>query len=174
MPENAAPEESKTERKIFNPTDRLSYEEDFRHPLRLRFQTSCGNQLIRLVCQGIESICPQSDYLMRFWQIKHAENPKQILEGQRGSKDCYDRDENYNINGLFAYFALKIRRPFLQIDGIADDEFPLLSNNNSLFGVPMSPDYTYELMVPLLVFNHSSRSQTIKLLVQETIQMIAY
>jgi hypothetical protein len=41
--------------------------EDFQHPLRLKFYIAGFDRLVRRVCDGIESICPQIDYLMRFW-----------------------------------------------------------------------------------------------------------
>ena len=51
---------------------------------------------------------------MRFWQIKHCESPTKADEpAYNESKDSYDRDDNYNARGIFAYFALKIRHAFL-------------------------------------------------------------
>ena len=46
---------------------------------------------------------------MRFWQLKHAEKPKEAEEGYNDSKDSYDRDENFNAYGLFVFFSLKLR-----------------------------------------------------------------
>ena len=69
---------------------------------------------MKTIIECIESICPQTDYYMRFWQIKHCESPTKADEpAYNESKDSYDRDDNFNARGMFAYFALKIRHPFL-------------------------------------------------------------
>ena len=50
-----------------DPRGQLKLSEDFQHPLRLKFYIASFDRLVRRVCDGIESICPQIDYLMRFW-----------------------------------------------------------------------------------------------------------
>ena len=93
---------------------------------------------------------------MRFWQIKHAENPKDCeKDAYNESKDSYDRDDNYNVHGLFTFFALRIRHPFLKLPGIATDKIELLNTEkpSQLFIAPMSPYYNYEIMLPLIVNN---------------------
>ena len=98
---------------------------------------------------------------MRFWQIKHAENPAWAEDMFNENRDSYGRDDNYNVYGVFVFFALKIRQPFLSIEGISNDMVQLTSSDKYLFSVPMSPDYTYELMLPLLEINMRSPSQTL-------------
>ena len=43
---------------VFNPDSPITLQEDFHHPLRMRFIISNFDKLTRLVCDGIESICP--------------------------------------------------------------------------------------------------------------------
>lgn len=114
VPETASEEESK--QTTLDPNGQLTLEEDFQHPLRFKFYIAGFDKMIRLVCDGIEQICPQTDYLMRFWQIKHADNPdnaEDILFNEY--RDSYQRDDNYSVSGLFAFFALKMRQPYLSI-----------------------------------------------------------
>ena len=118
MPENISNQDT---RKIFDPESQLTLEDDFQHPLRLRFYVSEFDKLIRLICDGIEAICPQTDYLMRFWQIKHADNPTWAEDMFNDDRDTYEREDNYNVYGVFVFFALKIRQPFLAIEGISND-----------------------------------------------------
>ena len=87
--------------------------EDFQHPLHLTFYVENFGAFISLVFESIRKVCPQADYLMRLWQINHAEKPDQAekvlsLEG----RDTYERTDNYNVYGLFCYFAMKMRRAF--------------------------------------------------------------
>ena len=103
------PVKAAEEKKVQNPTSLLTLQEDFQHPLRLDFYISGFDKLIRLVCDGIESICPQTDYLMRFWQIKHAENPSWAEDMFNEGRDSYERHDNYNVYGVLVFFALKIR-----------------------------------------------------------------
>ena len=114
------------------------------------------------IMAGIKSICPQTDYLMRFWQIKNANNPTEAeKEAYNDSKDSYDRDDNYNARGMFAMFYLKIRQPFLSFPGISIDKIDIIAHERaSLFNTPMSPAYTYDLMTPLIVINLKSRAPT--------------
>ena len=73
-------------------------------------------QFIGLVCSSIESISPQTDYLMRLWQIKHAEDTsaaEKVLTLVEG-RDSYERSDNYNVYGLFCFHYLKMERAFTQ------------------------------------------------------------
>lgn len=70
-------------------------------------------EFISLVCRSISVICPQPEYLMRFWQIKHAEDPGLALAGlELEGRDTYERTDNYNIYGLFCFFAIHTRQAF--------------------------------------------------------------
>ena len=44
-------------------------------PLKFTYYINGFETLIQQICDSIEEICPQTDYLMRFWQIKNAEEP---------------------------------------------------------------------------------------------------
>ena len=152
----------------------MSLEEDFKHPLRLNFYISNFDKLMRLVSDGIENICPQTDYLMRFWQIKHALNPSWSEDMFNEQRDSYEREDNYNVYGVFVFFAMKIRQPFLAIEGVNNDVVQLTSVDKYTFSVPMSPNYTHELMLPLLDINLRSQSQTLQSIAQEVSQMVAF
>lgn len=90
------------------------------------------------------------------------------------ARDSYGRDDNYNVHGVFMFFAMKIRQPFLQIEGVSNDAVQLTCVEKYTFSVPMSPCYTHELMLPLLEINLRSRSSTLNQFAQETAQMVAY
>ena len=62
-------------RKMFNPLTDLTIKDDFCMPLKFTYYISGFESLIQQICDSIEEICPQTDYLMRFWQIKNAEEP---------------------------------------------------------------------------------------------------
>ena len=50
---------------------------------------------------------------MRLWQIKHAENTsvaEKVLSME--GRDSYERTDNYNVYGLFCFFALRMRAAF--------------------------------------------------------------
>lgn len=50
---------------------------------------------------------------MRFWQIKHADDPElaeKVLTID--DKDTYERTDNYNVYGLFCFFAIHMRNAF--------------------------------------------------------------
>ena len=52
---------------------------------------------------------------MRLWQIKHAEDPElaeQVLTLE--GRDCYERTDNFNVYGVFCYFALRMRGAFMK------------------------------------------------------------
>jgi hypothetical protein len=59
-----------------SPNGKLTFEVDFQHPLRFEFMIQGGDKFVRSLFDKIEMMCPQTDYLMRFWQIKHALNSK--------------------------------------------------------------------------------------------------
>ena len=66
--------------RYFDPTSPLTAADDFQHPLSMSYYVEDFGEFVSLVCSAICKICPQTDYLMRFWQIKHAENPEQTVE----------------------------------------------------------------------------------------------
>ena len=37
------------------------------------------------------------------------------------NRDSYERADNYNVSGLFIFFALKMRQPFLRVEGVNND-----------------------------------------------------
>ena len=45
--------------------------------LNLSYYVENFNELISLICNSISTVCPQADYLMCLWQIKHAWDPEQ-------------------------------------------------------------------------------------------------
>ena len=50
-----------------DPTGPLSIEEDFLYRLRFSFYVENFGSFISLVSQSVTKICPQTDYLNRFW-----------------------------------------------------------------------------------------------------------
>lgn len=110
----------------------------------MSFYVENFGQFITLVCRSIHTICPQADYLMRFWQIKHAEDPELAKQGLlMEGRDSYERTDNYNAYGLFCYFALRMRQDFFKWTGM-----PTPANENILVHtefVPTTHEYTYEL-----------------------------
>ena len=155
-------------RRLQNPNAPLSEADDFQNCLQLSFYVENFGELVGEVCKRIAEICPQKDYLMRFWQIKHYEDPEQaekVLAAK--DRDSYDRRDNFNVYGLFVYFALKARNAFLpwagqEADGIVQGE--LTAHYSHL--------YNYELLLPVLLISLRSKSETIRALALETTQML--
>ena len=68
---------------------------------------------------------------MKFWQIKNADDPEKALKVLKddSSRDSYERSDNYNIFGVFTFFALRMRQGFLLPDLNGEDETPLVSTD---------------------------------------------
>ena len=58
---------------------------------------------------------------MQFWQTKHADDPEWAENMFHENRDAYERADNYNVSGLFVFFALKLRQPFLSVAGVSND-----------------------------------------------------
>ena len=43
------------------------------------------------------------------------------------NRDAYERADNYNVSGLFVFFALKLRQPFLSVAGVSNDPVQMTS-----------------------------------------------
>lgn len=111
---------------------------------------------------------------MRFWQIKHAENPElaeKVLAVDR--KDTYERTDNFNVYGLFCFFTLRLRSAFLKWMGNTDNKLFGI-NVTAQFNSPSRHVFTYELYQPLLVICMRSKSETIRAFASETIDIFAY
>ena len=57
---------------------------------------------------------------------------------------------------------------------MSNDEVQIISTEKYTFSVPMSPDYTYQVMLPLIEISLRSPSQTLIFISEETAQMVAY
>ena len=90
------------------------------------------------------------------------------LEG----RDTYERTDNYNVYGLFCYFALKMRRAFFQWigSGVLNDDIEVSGE----FNIPWTHAYTYELLMPLVVICMRSKSETIKALAFEMSHIMTF
>ena len=86
-------------------------------------------------------------------------------------RDSYERTDNYNVYGLFCFFAVQMRRSFFKwVQQPISDEF----NVPSAFNSPMQHAYTFELLQPLLVICMRSKSETVRALAFEKTHMLAY
>ena len=112
---------------------------------------------------------------MRRWQIMHAEDTsvaEKVLAVDQ--KDTYDRTDNYNVYGVFCFFALRLRTAFFEWTGtaVAADASQALVKGS--FHAPNAHDFTYELYHPLLAICMRSKSQTIKSIAHELTDCFAY
>jgi len=108
---------------------------------------------------------------MRFWQIKHAEDPtlaERVLTIE--GRDSYERTDNYNVYGLFCFFALRLRASFNAWAGTATSDVAVKAK----FGVPMTHAYLFELYQPLIAICMRSKSQTIKAMAFELTHNFAF
>jgi len=130
------------------------------------------------VCDSIEQLVPNHRLLMRFWQEKNAENPgKSSLLRFDDSRDSYDRCDYYNTYGLAVFYMLKLRRAqfaHMGLDLGVWEGFELTSDKGLEFMLPHGPEYTFEVFQPLLLVTAQSKSETVKALTFETLQMLIY
>ena len=130
-------------------------------------------EFVSLVFNSVLIICPQPDYLMRMWQIKHAENPElaeQVLSIE--GRDCYERTDNFNVFGLFCFFAIRMRKAFFEWAG--NSALVNQLNIQGAFNIPATHVFSYELYQPLLAICMRSKSETIKALAFEITHIFAY
>ena len=161
--------------RFFDPSAPLSLEDDFSHPLSLSFYIEDFNSFVSLICNTIGEICPQTDYLMRFWQIKHAEDPtlaEKVLSID--DKDTYERTDNYNVYGLFCFFAMRSRNAFLEWTGKSSDSRVVMIDTAGKYQTPNRHAFNFEIYHPLLEINMRSKSETVRALAYEMIDMYAY
>lgn len=112
---------------------------------------------------------------MRFWQIKHAEDATQAeqvltIEG----RDSYERTDNYNVYGLFCFFALRLRSAFFDWSGTPTQSSDSIALKQPKFNSPMTHTYSYELYMPLITINMRSKSKTIRSLAFELSHIFSY
>ena len=94
-------------------------------------------------------------------------------------KDTYDRTDNYNVYGVFCFFALRLRTAFFKWTGTAvpadgEDSNASQALVTGSFHSPNAHDFTYELYHPLLAICMRSKSQTIKSMAHELTDCFAY
>ena len=113
-----------------------------------------------------------------FWQIKNAEKPGiSSLLHHTTDRDSYDRCDFYNAYGIAVFYILKLRKgffKFMQHDIVSWEGFDLVSDQQLTFLQPHSPEYILEMFQPLLLVTSQSKSETIKALSAETLQMLVY
>ena len=86
--------------------------------------------------------------------------------------------DNYNVYGLFAYFAIKQRQNLLNLNKesqiLKADSTQILASGNFSLSCPKSARYAFEEMLPVLLITMKSKSETIKALTLETTQIYAF
>ena len=85
----------------------------------------------------------------------------------------YERTDNYNVHGIFCYFALRMRNAFMKWTNI-NYEHSALKEIPAKYGNVNSHIYTLELFQPLLIFAMESKSETIRNLAYEQIHILTY
>ena len=54
-------------RRFFDPTAPLTIADDFAHPTSFCYYVENFGDFISLLCDSLETLCPQADYMMRMW-----------------------------------------------------------------------------------------------------------
>ena len=87
-------------------------------------------------------------------------------------RDSYERTDNFNVYGVFCFFALRMRSAFFNWTGTQHIDENL--SIKAQFNTPMTHLYSFELYMPLLAINMRNKSETIRALAFETTQIFAY
>jgi len=88
-------------------------------------------------------------------------------------KDTYERTDNFNVYGVFCFFAMRLRGSFFQWTdtGFVDSTQVEITEK---YHVPMAHDFVFELYQPLLAISMRSKSETVRALAYEVVDIFAY
>ena len=113
---------------------------------------------------------------MRFWQIKHADDTEMAEKVFTiDDKDTYERTDNFNVYGIFCFFAMHTRNAFQEWTGKADSpQLTKIDITRVKYQTPNQHIFNFEIYQPLLEINIRSKSETIRALAFEIIDMFAY
>lgn len=96
--------------------------------LELRYLIPNFEGILEACFESLATIWPNQYNILKFWCIKHAENPSKSREVDE-SKDSYDRRDNYDAQGIAIFAYLNFKPQIDQIFGgpqqtnVANDGF---------------------------------------------------
>ncbi|CDW80555.1 UNKNOWN [Stylonychia lemnae] len=111
------------------------------------------DQVITQVVTQIKLVCPNWVHLLFFWHVKcaDADSDKNWADVLEEARDCYDRQDNYNVFGLAAYLNLTIKQALGALNGTSKQ-----INNEQAYSTlltyesPYSSQFLFDCMQPLL------------------------